>query len=71
MRGFPEFDYLRKMDGKTNPLGLVEDDWELYVSCGCFVGFDQIFYWPGGDYPTSHTRGGYIERIGDWAYVHE
>ena len=71
MRGCPTFRYLRKSDGLDNPLGAVEADWELYVFCGNIAGFDQIFYWPGGNYATDYTRGGYIERIGDWAYVHE
>lgn len=31
---------------------------------------DTFFYWPGGNYPDD-TGAGNIERIRDWAYLHE
>lgn len=34
------------------------------------MGFDQVLYFPGHDYPEVGYGGG-IERIGDWGYVHE
>ncbi len=33
-------------------------------------GFDQFVYWPEHMYPKE-MYGGWVERIGDWAYVHE
>lgn len=45
--------------------------WELRIDCGRgFLNWDVFFYWPTRDYPA-HIYGGNVERIGDWAYVHE
>ena len=32
--------------------------------------FDCFVYWPERNYPE-HMYGGWVERMGDWAYVHE
>ena len=45
-------------------------DYELKVYCSYGMSFDSFFYWPQKDYPR-YIYGGYTERIGDWAYVHE
>jgi hypothetical protein len=34
------------------------------------IGFDDFFYFPLQNYPKT-GYGGWLERIGDWAYVHE
>jgi hypothetical protein len=34
------------------------------------INFDQFMYFPNRNYPEQGF-GGWIERIGDWAYVHE
>jgi hypothetical protein len=34
------------------------------------INFDQFMYWPLTNYPAK-GYGGWIERVGDWAYVHE
>lgn len=46
--------------------------WELWVSCGAFpfINFDVFVYWPTEEYPD-YMHGGWVERIGRWAYVHE
>ncbi|MDH3593241.1 MAG: hypothetical protein OEM93_00175 [Rhodospirillales bacterium] len=45
--------------------------WELRVHCPIgFLNWDVFFYWPTQDYPDG-IYGGAIERIADWAYVHE
>jgi hypothetical protein len=45
--------------------------WELRVPCSHgLMNWDVFFYWPARRYPK-HAYGGSIERIGDWAYVHE
>lgn len=35
-----------------------------------FLNADSFNYWPEGNYPAQ-MYGGTVERIGDWAYVHE
>jgi hypothetical protein len=45
--------------------------WELRVPCSHgLLNWDVFFYWPSRRYPQQ-AYGGSIERIGDWAYVHE
>jgi len=45
--------------------------WELRVHCSIgFLNWDVFFYWPTQDYPDG-IYGGAVERIADWAYVHE
>lgn len=45
--------------------------YELLVQCskGSREG-DSFFYWPEGNYPE-HIYGGRVDKIKDWAYVHE
>ena len=67
MAAYPEYKYLsgeKVKDYDGNP-------WVLYVftpSGG--INFDQFLYFPLQNYP-SHGYGGSLERIGNWAYVHE
>jgi hypothetical protein len=50
---------------------LIEAPWELRVPCSRGgLNWDVFFYWPGQRYPAK-AYGGSIERLGDWAYVHE
>ncbi len=45
--------------------------WALQVLPPVFgVGFDLMLYFPKQDYPEN-GYGGWLERVGDWAYVHE
>lgn len=45
--------------------------WELSVPCPFgLVNWDQFLYLPEQNYPEK-GYGGSLERIGDWAYVHE
>lgn len=53
------------------PAGCFENPWVLVVftpSGG--INFDQFMYFPLQNYPE-HGYGGWLERIDDWAYVHE
>ncbi len=67
MSAYPKYEYVsgekaRHYDG--NP-------WALYVftpSGG--INFDQFLYFPLQNYPQS-GYGGSLERVGEWAYVHE
>jgi len=44
---------------------------ELTVHCSIGVlNWDEFVYWPLEEYPD-HMMGGWVERIGGWAYVHE
>lgn len=48
-----------------------ENPWVLVVSPPCHVmGFDLLLYFPRQNYPTI-GYGGWLERFGAWAYVHE
>jgi len=45
--------------------------WILQVYCpGPVKNFDTFLYFPNLNYPKE-GYGGLIERVGDWAYVHE
>lgn len=67
--GYPEF-YYHKADE--------ENDWirgnaefELGIECTSGgINFDRFFYWPSEQYPD-FIYGGSVERIANWAYVHE
>ena len=68
--GYPEFYYFKANREYKN----VKDypaDYELGIHCGvALINFDTFFYWPSEKYPD-RGRGGSIERIDNWAYVHE
>jgi hypothetical protein len=67
MRAYPKYEYLA--GEKAKPFD--DNPWVLYVftpSGG--INFDQFMYFPRQNYPE-HGYGGWLERIGDWAYVHE
>jgi hypothetical protein len=67
--------------GRLPPIELVSGDkareyyqgnpWVLtaIVSTGS-VNWDKFLYFPLQNYPST-GYGGWLERIGDWAYVHE
>ena len=44
--------------------------YEIRVNLYKFLQFDSLVYWPEGNYPD-FMYSGWVERIGDWAYVHE
>ena len=64
---YPKYEYVSGDKAKrfeANP-------WAIYVftpSGG--INFDQFLYFPLQNYPKKGF-GGWLERIGDWAYVHE
>ncbi|MCJ7751129.1 MAG: hypothetical protein MUQ65_08555 [Armatimonadetes bacterium] len=66
MMGYPDFDYKRPGEAREEAGG-----YDLYVSCGIgFANFDTFRYWPSQDYPDK-MYGGDVERVDNWAYVHE
>jgi hypothetical protein len=65
MRAYPEYRYT---PNATNYEG---NPWVITVftpSGG--INFDQFMYFPLTNYPKT-GYGGWLERVGDWAYVHE
>ena len=45
--------------------------WVIYVECPSGgINFDMFVYFPKQNYPAT-GYGGSLERVGDWAYVHE
>jgi hypothetical protein len=66
MANYPEYTYIvgqeaTEYDG--NP-------WVIVVYAGFGMGFDTFMYFPLQNYPDS-GYGGALERLGEWAYVHE
>jgi hypothetical protein len=67
MAAYPEFEYVTgnlALDYNGNP-------WVLYIftpSGG--INFDQFMYFPLQNYPKT-GYGGWLEMVGEWAYVHE
>jgi hypothetical protein len=66
-RGLLEYEYL--VGEKARVCG--GNPWVLKVSAPCHpLGFDLFLYFPLQNYPAT-GYGGWLERIGSWAYVHE
>ncbi|MEK7781354.1 MAG: hypothetical protein AAB370_07625 [Verrucomicrobiota bacterium] len=64
---YPEYKYVTGEKAKR----FENNPWALYIftpSGG--INFDQFLYFPLQNYPE-RGFGGWLERIGDWAYVHE
>jgi hypothetical protein len=67
MRGYSQWDYIRGTDARAYG----ENTWVLLVHTGGpGFNFDQLMYFPNQQYPD-FGHGGWIERMGAWAYVHE
>jgi hypothetical protein len=48
-----------------------DNPWVLYMKCSSGgINWDMFLYFPNLNYPKN-GYGGWLERIGDWAYVHE
>lgn len=66
---YPTFTYSRRQTSLAEPE--FQDGYELRIECSSgALNFDRFIYWPSGEYPA-RIQGNRIERIGDWAYVHE
>ena len=62
---YPNYQY----ESASSSEGEIEE-YELKVYCSHGMSFDSFFYWPKKEYPQ-RIYGGEVQRIGDWAYVHE
>ena len=65
MAAYPQFLYDRNA-----PAEGYFQTYEVKVRTGFGFAYDSFNYWPEGDYPAQ-MYGGRIERVGDWAYLHE
>ncbi len=67
MAAYPEYEYVegeRARDYDENP-------WALFVPCSSGgMNWDIFLYLPKQNYP-GNGYGGSLQRVGDWAYVHE
>ena len=69
MAGYPSFRYYGPNGDFPYGRRLFET-YELRVDVGRVLQFDCFVYWPERNYPE-HMYGGWVERMGGWAYVHE
>jgi hypothetical protein len=66
MGAYPEYRYVTGY-----PTNYDGNPWVLYVFTPAGgINFDQFMYFPRQNYPTQ-GYGGALERVRDWAYVHE
>jgi hypothetical protein len=69
MRACPEYEYRKKDDPEK--WGYGSNPWVLTVQTPSGgINWDEFMYFPLRDYPE-HGYGGSLERLGDWAYLHE
>ncbi|MFH0794928.1 MAG: hypothetical protein V2A74_12955, partial [bacterium] len=67
MAGYPEFEYYAGAKAKNYH----DNPWVLVVPTPLgFLNWDNFMYFPKQNYPEE-GYGGVLERVGDWAYVHE
>ena len=67
-RDMPSFDYYTGEESQELFHG---NPWVLSLSTPTgIINWDQFLYYPRQNYPRA-AHGGGLERIGDWAYVHE
>ncbi|MGH9892892.1 MAG: hypothetical protein ACREA0_13060, partial [bacterium] len=65
---YPMFEYVVGEEAKGHYHG---NDWALYVNTPSGgINFDIFLFLPNGRYPD-RGFGGWLEPIGEWAYVHE
>jgi len=57
-------------EGEAGGRDLHGNRWASIRRCGWGLSFDSFVYFPNRKYPRAMYGGG-VERVGDWAYVHE
>ena len=68
MMAYPEYQYYTDDEAKEH---YADNPWALSVfTPGGGINFDMMLYFPNQNYPDRGYGGG-LERVGDWAYVHE
>ncbi|RYG53405.1 hypothetical protein EON80_32750 [bacterium] len=63
--GYPQFRYKKASENSL----FKSYELQIFTPVGG-INFDTFNYWPEHAYPKT-MYGGTVERIGDWAYVHE
>lgn len=67
MGAYPNYEYYTGTEAEYYE----HNPWVLLVHTPIgFLNWDQFMYFPRQNYPP-HGYGGFIERVADWAYVHE
>lgn len=64
MTAYPKF-YYRNHEKRIE--GALFHSYEFGIHTNYGLSFDRFYYWPENNYPPSSS----IERIGNWAYLHE
>jgi hypothetical protein len=68
MAAYPKYNYYA---GEKAAANYDSNSWVLSVSCPSgIINFDQFLYFPRQNYPAT-GYGGSLEKVKDWAYVHE
>lgn len=68
MMAYPDYVYHTGDEAQEHYLG---NPWALTVDTPSGgINFDMLLYLPNGNYPKQ-GYGGWLEPVGDWAYVHE
>lgn len=71
MTGYPEYTYESEDDPEYYRDYWLENPWVLRVNTSLgMLNWDMFLYLPRQNYPE-RGFGGRLERVGDWAYVHE
>lgn len=66
MCGYPKFEYVTGKDIPSSSGG-----YELFIKTPLgLLNWDVFYYWPSESYPE-RDKGGWVEKIDNWAYVHE
>ena len=67
MGAYPKYEYVAGEEAKKWD----DNPWVLYVRTPLGgLNWDMFIYFPKQNYPE-HGYGGVLERVKDWAYVHE
>jgi hypothetical protein len=68
MGAYPDYEYLAGTEAKSRFHG---NPWVLWVDTPSGgINWDMFIYYPRQNYPT-YAHGGSLERVKQWAYVHE
>lgn len=65
MGAYPKYDYICPATAYQGNPWIIR----VFTPSG-FINFDQFMYFPLTNYPAQGYRG-WVERIGEWGYVHE
>lgn len=71
MAAYPEYRYAPRGGGSSGTTPPEQNPWMLWVNTPSGgINFDEFMYFPLQNYPEK-DYGGVLQRIGEWAYLHE